>query len=73
MVDQMQAEAEQWSQVQSVLRDVHEEMESLHEARIAWEARAIRAESRLSSLKDSVRRPLKHVTNLSGILMNLCS
>jgi hypothetical protein len=55
MVELMQAEAEQWSQVQSVLRSVEEEMESLQEARRAWEVRAVRAEARVASLKDTVR------------------
>lgn len=52
MVAQMQAESEQWSQVQKILLSLQEEMGFLIETRELWEKRALKAEAELSSLEE---------------------
>lgn len=54
IVAQVQAESEQWSQVQEILLSLQEEMGVLIEARELWEDRALQAEAELLSLKEMV-------------------
>ncbi|KAI5060030.1 hypothetical protein GOP47_0024450 [Adiantum capillus-veneris] len=54
LVQQMQAEMEQWSQLQDILYKLQGELASLTEAQRFWEERAHRAEAQLLSLQEEL-------------------
>jgi hypothetical protein len=49
LFEQIQVEAEQWTQVQDVLKHVCTEMATLQQARQGWEKRALNAESQAAA------------------------
>eukprot|EP00250_Pteridium_aquilinum_P024349 c28955_g1_i1 orf=464-2470(+) len=54
IVQQVQSEIEQWSQMQDILHNLREELEGLSETQKLWEERALRAEAQLTSLQEEV-------------------
>lgn len=57
IVEQVRAETEQWSQMQTMLERVRGEMEELHASRDYWEARAHDSNCEVQSLRQDVRPP----------------
>ncbi|MCO5580751.1 hypothetical protein L7F22_034621 [Adiantum nelumboides] len=55
LVEQMQAEIDQWSQLQDILFKLQEELDGLNERQRFWEERAHRAEAHLLSLQEELR------------------
>lgn len=51
---QVQAETDQWSQVQEILHHVREEMEELHKSRDLWEDRALKADAKIATLQAEI-------------------
>ena len=58
---QIQAEAEQWKQVQEVLKHVSKEMVVLQNACLSWEKRALSAETHAASWQKEVSCPAPSV------------
>lgn len=56
IVQQVEAEIEQWSQMQDLLRNLQREFEGLSEWQKLWEDRALRAESQLKCLQEEVHK-----------------
>lgn len=56
IADHVQAETEQWSQVQDILHHVQEDMNNLYVSREVWEERALQAEAQLLALQEQVHR-----------------
>lgn len=54
IVQQVQSEIEQWSQMQDILHNLQEELEGLSELQKLWEDRALRAEAQLKCLQEEV-------------------
>ncbi|KAH7290007.1 hypothetical protein KP509_30G028300 [Ceratopteris richardii] len=73
IVAQVQAESEQWSQVQDIVCSLQKEMEALMETRESLEKRALRAESQLLSLKRMVHHWRYRAQNAEEELMALQS
>ena len=55
VIEQVQAETEQWSQMQEMLGQVRNEMEELQASRDFWEDRALDSDCQIQSLNSSVR------------------
>lgn len=55
IVEQVRAEAEQWSQMQELLGQVRDEMEELQASRDFWEDRALGYDTENRSLRSAVR------------------
>lgn len=51
IAEQVQAETEQWSQVQEILHHVREEMEELQKSRDFWEDHALHADEKVATLQ----------------------
>lgn len=51
IAEQVQAETEQWSQVQEILHHVREEMEDLQKSRDFWEDHALHADEKVATLQ----------------------
>eukprot|EP01018_Ginkgo_biloba_P032578 Gb_03336 [translate_table: standard] len=51
IAEQVQAETEQWSQVQEILHHVREEMEDLQKSRDFWEDHALHADEKIATLQ----------------------
>ncbi|XP_011025550.1 PREDICTED: myosin-8-like isoform X2 [Populus euphratica] len=55
VIEQVQAETEQWSQMQEVLGQVRNEMEELQASRDFWEVRALDSDRQIQSLNSAVQ------------------
>lgn len=67
IVEQVRAETEQWSQMQTMLEQVRGEMEELQASRDYWETRAYTSEFQIQSLRHSVSKESK-ITKTSRII-----
>ncbi|KAH9301832.1 hypothetical protein KI387_013415 [Taxus chinensis] len=54
IAEQVQAETEQWSQVQEILHHVREEMEDLQKSRDFWEDHALHADAKIATLQTAM-------------------